>query len=112
MIAYHSFILPDDKHYLRIQLGIAHFGHCFSTMIAGGGFAGGNVVGESDARGEEVHDRPVYPVDLLGSMYDLMGIDHAASLPNPHGVEMSVLPDVEDVLTKRGGVLHEILPSV
>ena len=92
--------------------GRSHFGHCFSTMIAGGGFAGGNVVGESDARGEEVRDRPVYPVDLLGSMYDLMGIDHAASLPNPHGLEMSVLPGVEDTLTKRGGVLREILPSV
>lgn len=92
--------------------GRGHFGHCFSTMVAGGGFAGGNVVGESDARGEEVRDRPVYPVDLLGSMYDLMGIDHAASLPNPHDTVMSVLPSESDKSIKRGGALREILPSV
>ena len=28
-----------------------------------------------DARGEEVKDRPVYPADLIGSIYDLLGID-------------------------------------
>ena len=30
-------------------------------------------------------DRPVYPPDLLGSMYDLMGIDNNATLPHPMG---------------------------
>lgn len=92
--------------------GRGHFGSCFSTLIAGGGFAGANVIGESDARGEEVRDRPVYPVDLLGSMYDLMGIDQSAPLPNPHGEVMPVLPPVSDTAVKRGGVLNEIMPSV
>ena len=32
-------------------------------------------------QGEEVKDRPVYPVDLLGSIYHLAGIDPAARLP-------------------------------
>ncbi|CAA6692995.1 MULTISPECIES: DUF1501 domain-containing protein [unclassified Lentimonas] len=92
--------------------GRGHFGNCFSTMIAGGGFAGGNVVGESDARGEEVSDRPVYPVDLLGSMYELMGIDPEAKLPNPHDVEMTVLAKESDQSVKRAGLLREIMPSV
>jgi hypothetical protein len=92
--------------------GRGHFGHCFSTMIAGGGFAGANVVGESDARGEEVRDRPVYPVDLLGSMYELMGIDPEATLPNPHDEEMTVLAKESDQSVKRGGLLREIMPSV
>lgn len=92
--------------------GRGHFGHCFSTMIAGGGFTGGNIVGESDARGEEVRDRPVYPVDLLESMYELMGIDHQSDLPNPHGIKMPVLPSLSDKSIKRGGLLSEIMPSV
>lgn len=92
--------------------GRGHFGHCFSTLIAGGGFEGGQIVGESDAQGREVRDRPVYPVDLLGSMYDLMGIDHQSELPNPHGVSLSVLPLEKDKAIKRGGALKEIMPSV
>ncbi len=91
--------------------GRGHYGHCFSTLIAGGGFAGAQVVGASDARGEHVSERPVYPVDLLGSIYDLMGIDSTAALPNPHGETLTVLPLASDKSTKRGGVLHEIMPS-
>ena len=32
------------------------------AVVAGGGFKGGHVVGASDAKGEEVKERPVYPV--------------------------------------------------
>ena len=42
--------------------GRGHFGKVFSAVVAGGGFKGGHVVGASDAKGEEVKDRPVYPV--------------------------------------------------
>ncbi|HID74552.1 MAG TPA: DUF1501 domain-containing protein, partial [Planctomycetaceae bacterium] len=58
--------------------GRGHSGHCCSALVAGGGFKGGHVVGTSDARGEQVEDRPVYPCDLLGSIYEiyeLLGID-------------------------------------
>ncbi len=55
--------------------GRGHWGQCFSAVVAGGGFKGGQVVGASDDKGEQVARRPVYPVDLLGSMYELLGID-------------------------------------
>ena len=55
--------------------GRGHWGKVFSAVVAGGGFKGGHVVGVSDAKGEEVKERPVYPVDLIGSMYELLGID-------------------------------------
>ena len=55
-------------------------------LVAGGGFKGGQVVGSSDEKGEEVKDRPVYPVDLLGSIYQLAGIDANAKLPHPLGL--------------------------
>ena len=44
--------------------GRGHWGAVFSAVVAGGGFKGGHVVGASDARGEEVKDRPVSPADL------------------------------------------------
>jgi len=88
--------------------GRGHYGNVFSVLVAGGGFKGGRVVGSSDAKGEEVKDRPVYPVDLIGSMYDLLGIDSNAKLPHPQGQEARVLPaSSEDV--KSGGRLKELM---
>jgi uncharacterized protein (DUF1501 family) len=88
--------------------GRNHFGAVFSALVAGGGFKGGQVVGASDARGETVKERPVYPVDLLGSMYELLGIDLAARLPHPLGEPARVMPG-ENEGVKCGGLLREIM---
>jgi hypothetical protein len=61
--------------------GRGHYGRVFSSVLAGGGFRGGQVVGASDEKGADVRDRPVYPWDLIGSMYQLLGIDPAAPCP-------------------------------
>ncbi len=82
--------------------GRHHFGAVFSTLVAGGGFKGGQVVGESDARGETVKDRPVYPGDLIGTMYELLGIDPEASLPHPMGEFVRATPG-EDEGMESGG---------
>jgi hypothetical protein len=88
--------------------GRGHWGKVFSAVVAGGGFKGGHVVGASDAQGAEVKDRPVYPVDLIGSMYELLGIDPAAKLPHPQGLDVRVMPSVADA-GKTGGLLREIM---
>jgi hypothetical protein len=88
--------------------GRNHYGNVFSVLVAGGGFKGGCVVGASDAKGEEVKDRPVYPVDLLGSIYHLAGIDPAARLPHPMGAEAYVLPAAGGKV-KSAGLLTEIM---
>ena len=90
--------------------GRGHYGKVFSAMLAGGGFKGGQVIGSSDARGEEVKDRPVYPVDLIGSIYAQMGIDPATKLPNPEGLPMSVMPVAADGI-KSAGLLKEIMSA-
>lgn len=77
-------------------------------MLAGGGFKGGRVVGASDAKGEQVKDRPVYPADLIGSMYELLGIDPDGKLPNPLGLDARVTPTAADGVT-LGGRLKEIM---
>jgi uncharacterized protein (DUF1501 family) len=80
--------------------GRGHYGPVFSAVVAGGGFKGGRVVGSSDAKGEQVRDRPVYPADLIASMYELLGIDPDGKLPNPQGLDVRVMP---------GGRLTEIM---
>ena len=66
------------------------------------------VVGASDARGEEVIDRPVYPCDLIGSIYEMLGIDTNAKLPNPEGLDLRVTPTAADGIA-MGGRLKEIM---
>ena len=58
----------------------------------GGGFVGGKVIGASDAHGERPIERPVSPVDLLWSIYELAGINPAQKLPNPRNLDLSILP--------------------
>ena len=78
-----------------------------SAVLAGGGFKGGHVVGSSDAKGLEVAERPVYPLDLIGTMYELLGINPDGPMPNPRALDVKVLPSAgEDV--QSGGRLKEI----
>jgi uncharacterized protein (DUF1501 family) len=88
--------------------GRNHWGNVFTALVAGGGFKGGHIVGSSDKRAEEVKDRPVYPVDLLGSIYALSGIDATAKLPHPMGTEAHVLPGATEA-AKSSGLLTEIM---
>ena len=76
--------------------GRSHFGKCFSAVVAGGGFKGGHVIGSSNDKGMEVADRPVYPTDLIGSMYALLGIDPDGPLPNPRGMDLKVMPQDDE----------------
>jgi len=88
--------------------GRGHHGQVFSAVVAGGGFKGGQVIGASDAKGETVKERPVYPCDLIGSMYERLGIDPEAKLPHPQGLIVRATPSVADK-APTGGRLKEII---
>lgn len=88
--------------------GRGHYGSVFSAVVAGGGFKGGRVVGASDAKGEEVKDRPVYPCDIIGSMYELIGIASEARLPHPQGLAVRAAPSPDENVP-MGGRLKEIM---
>jgi hypothetical protein len=88
--------------------GRGHYGKVFSHLIAGGGFKGGRVIGASDARGEDVKERPVYPCDLLAGIYELLGIDPAANLSHPEGYNVPLTPTAQDG-AQSGGRLTEIV---
>lgn len=84
--------------------GRGHHGHCFSSMVAGGGFRGGQVVGASNATGEEVDDRPVWPQDLHASIYRQLGINPSDRLPNTIGLDVPISDPSEG-----RGMLTEIM---
>ena len=88
--------------------GRGHYGQCFSALLAGGGFRGGRVVGASDERGQQVVERPVYPHDVIGSMYELLGIDPNGTLPHPQGLTVRLTPSKAEG-AESGGRLKEIM---
>ena len=83
--------------------GRNHWCRCFSALLAGGGFRGGCVAGKSNATTDGVAERPVSPVDFLGSICEMCGVDPDGPLPNPKGFKMSVLPQASEA-----GRLREI----
>ena len=56
------------------KAGRDHWEHCYSALIAGGGIAGGRVIGASDARGEHPIDGRCTPADLAATIQQQVGI--------------------------------------
>ena len=50
------------------------------------------MVGKSDETASKVVERPVTPVDFLGSIYERCGIDPDGNLPNNLGKKYTILP--------------------
>jgi len=88
--------------------GRGHWGKAFSAVIAGGGFRGGQVLGKTDAKGEEVVERPVQPSDLIASIYENLGIDGNAKLPHPEGADVRAIPS-EAIGGRRPVRLSELM---
>lgn len=90
--------------------GRGHFGAAFSYLVAGGGFHGGKVVGKTSKTGEKVVERPVWPCDLIGTVYLLMGIDPYGTLPHVSEGDLPILPAL--LIEKEShGLLYEIIDN-
>lgn len=60
--------------------GRDHWPNCFTTVLAGGGVKGGQVYGASDRHAAYPSVNPVKPVDLVATIYRLLGV--------PDGLEL------------------------
>ena len=67
------------------QKGRDHWSEAFSMVLAGGGVKGGQVIGVSDAKGEQVKDKPVQIPDLYASILTAFGIDPTFTYHTPSG---------------------------
>lgn len=60
-----------------LQPGRDHWPRAFSNIWAGGGLRTGQVIGATDARGEDVTERACGPGDFLATIYQHLGIDYS-----------------------------------
>lgn len=86
---------------LNVAGGRDHWPRVFSVVLAGGGVAGGQVIGASDRVGESPSDRPVTPADLARTIYTLLGVDPDLELHTADGRPVRV--------NQGGEVIRELL---
>jgi hypothetical protein len=65
--------------------GRDHYPRAMFCLLAGGGIQGGQVVGESDAKGEGPKDRAITPDDVAATFYRALGIDTRKEYHTPTG---------------------------
>ena len=56
--------------------GRNHWARAWSSVLAGGGIRGGQVVGKTDRDAAEVVERPISVVDFLATVCTILGIDY------------------------------------
>jgi hypothetical protein len=55
--------------------GSQHYARAWTSVLAGGGVKGGQVVGGTDATGADVKDRPISSADFMATVCQSLGID-------------------------------------
>jgi hypothetical protein len=65
--------------------GRNHFPNAWSTVLAGGGIKGGQVIGKTSADGTTVEERPVSVPDFLATVCGALGIKHDKTNPSNVG---------------------------
>jgi hypothetical protein len=81
--------------------GRDHYPRAFNVALAGGGIKGGQVVGETDAAGEDVTKRPVTVSDLFRTIYTTLGINADHENMSRIGRPIKIVDG--------GQVIHELL---
>lgn len=81
--------------------GRDHWPHAFSMLVAGGGFAGGRVIGSTDPEGvKKEPEKPIFVEDLHATVLDLFGVDYAKEIMTPVGRPMAL---------SKGDVVEELV---
>ena len=81
--------------------GRDHWADVQSVMLSGGRYRHGQVIGSSNAKGEVPKDRPLWPYDIVATMYHHLGIDPHMTPVTPTGQSMPLLD--------HGEVIRELL---
>ena len=77
-----------------VQPGRDHWPRANTMLWAGGGMQTGQVIGATDARGEDPIERRVSPLDVLATIYNHLGIDYQnVAIPNFAGRPIPILND-------------------
>jgi hypothetical protein len=80
-----------------MQPGRDHWPRAMSMLVSGGGMQTGQVIGQTNAKGEEPKERPLTPNDLWATVYRHLGIDYTHSYLDHAGRPMPILPFGEPI---------------
>ena len=83
------------------QPGRDHWPRAMSVLVSGGGLQMGQVVGSTNAKGEDPKDRPMTPNDMWATIYRHLGIDFTHTFLDHSGRPNSILP--------FGSPIHELI---
>ncbi len=72
--------------------GRDHWPNCFTSVLAGGGIRGGQVYGASDRYAAYPASDAVRPVDLVATVYHLLGVDRELTFQDAQGRPLVVCP--------------------
>ena len=70
---------------INVRGGRDHYPRAMFSLLAGGGLKGGQVVGESDAKGEGPKDKAITPDDIAATFFTALGIDPRKEYHTPSG---------------------------
>jgi uncharacterized protein (DUF1501 family) len=79
------------------QPGRDHWPRAMSFLVSGGGMKTGQVIGQTNSKGEEPKSRPLTPNDLWATVYRHLGIDYTRTFPDHSGRPMFILPFGEPI---------------
>ena len=81
--------------------GRDHWPEAGAAVVAGGGFAVGQVIGETDAHGARAKGRPYTPSNILANLYRHLGVDPATMISDRNQRPLPVLDD-RDLIRELG----------
>jgi Protein of unknown function (DUF1501) len=73
--------------------GRGHWPQAGFALLLGGGLKMGQVVGATDSKGAHPSSRPYTPQNVLATLYHVLGIDPATTLPDHQGRPRPLLDD-------------------
>jgi hypothetical protein len=73
--------------------GRDHWGPLCTLALAGGGLKMGQVVGESSSKAEVPRTAPIYPKDLMATIFHVLGLDPQKQIVDPSGRPQFLVPE-------------------
>lgn len=77
--------------------GRGHWTQAGFSIISGGGFQMGQVIGRTDRRGERPVGAPYTPQNLVATLYRALGVDLTTTFPDHTGRPVHLLDDCEPI---------------
>jgi hypothetical protein len=77
--------------------GRDHWPEAGFVLLAGGGLQMGQAIGDTGPHGARARGKPYTPENVLATIYHVLGIDPAQTLPDAGGRPVGLLDDPEKI---------------